>query len=129
MAGTFSRSPFTLNPVSGLTTPCTPRIQSHDPSETWANDGLSIDQSGTIHDHVQNWRETRKKTQPIKYQLISLSLDQSYEVLQRYIRVTRRLGLTCLFAQQVPVYPYILAESSSLAWPIVPLQLNLAVCS
>jgi hypothetical protein len=68
-------TPVSLNPVSGLTTTSTPRIQPLDRSGTLANDGLSIDQSGTIHDHAQIWRETCKESGlPKLSELLSLSM-------------------------------------------------------
>jgi len=48
--------------------PLTPQIQPLDQSGMRRNDGLSIDQSGTIHVYDQNWRETCKKIKPIKSQ-------------------------------------------------------------
>jgi len=57
-----------LEQVSGLTNPRTPRIQPLDQSGMWANDGLSIDQSGTMLIYEDKWRETSKKIQPTKSQ-------------------------------------------------------------
>ena len=69
-----------LNPVSGLTTPCSPRIQPVDQSGTKGDDAMSIDQSGTVHNYFQNWREKSKRCG-------QSNLCQSHEGLEGLIRL------------------------------------------
>jgi len=45
---------------------------------------MSIDQSGTIHNYVQNWRESAKD--PADQMSVNHSLDQSHEGPEGLIR-------------------------------------------
>jgi hypothetical protein len=58
-------------------------MRSLDQLGTRENDGLSVDQSGTMDHYEQNWRETCKENQANQIS-VDLALDQSYEGLQRY---------------------------------------------